>query len=102
MFVFLNILTSMNPEEPEFPPADAVEREAEEMPLKLPLRNYKRAMDILREKGYSYQEVADWISKQLGVTVTRNQAAYIINLDPDIEREEDAAEQAAEEEAKRS
>ena len=90
----------MNTEEAEFPPPDAVEEAADEMPQKAPLQSYRHAMLKLRKKGYSYQEVADWLSKQLDVPVTRNQVAYVVNMDPGIEQEEEEAEREAEDAAR--
>jgi cation transport regulator ChaC len=70
------------------------------MPRKVPLQSYKHAMLKLREKGYSYQEVAVWLSKQLDVPVTRNQVAYVVNMEPDLEQEEAEAEREAEDTAR--
>ena len=90
----------MNPEELDFPPPEVIEQAADDMPPKPPLREYRSAMISLREKGYSYQEIAAWLSEKLGAPIKRNQVTYVVNTDPlvqDIEeREETEEDEAAE------
>lgn len=100
MIEMLNMFVNMNTEESEFPQPEVLEEAADEMPRKVPLQSYKHAMLKLREKGYSYQEVAVWISKQLDVPVTRNQVAYVVNMEPDPEQEEAEVEREAEDAAR--
>jgi len=69
-------------------PAQAAELEVASMPPKIPLRDYKYAMEQMKAKGYSYQEVTDWICEFLGATVTRSQVIYVITT-PSIVQEED-------------
>lgn len=71
----------MNPD--DLPDPDVLDQLAEEAPVKVPLRDYRSAMFKLREKNYSYQEIAKWLTENLGVSVTRNQVSYIINATPD-------------------
>src|SRR6266540_1197412 len=76
----------------ELPDPRELEMEAESFPKKVPLADYRRAMQALKDKGYSYREVAEWIEKKVGVPITRHQVAYVLNTDPTIqeldEREE--------------
>lgn len=93
----------MNNDDLDFPPPEIVEQAADELPPKPPLRDYRTAMISLREKGYSYQEIAEWLSKTLGVSVKRNQVSYVVNTDPhvqDLEDREEAEEDEADERAR--
>ncbi len=90
---------NMNPES-DFPDPMLVEKMAEDAPPKVPLRDYLGAMQMLRAKRYSYQEIADWISEILGTEVKRNQISYLLNAPPEVleadelqERMEDEDEQ---------
>jgi hypothetical protein len=90
----------MRPKKITFPAREIIERQAAEMPPKVPLWDYRAAMEELRDKGYSYGEIADWISDRLGVTVTRNRVAYVINAHPlaqEKEEKEDEEEELADE-----
>ncbi len=42
------------------------------------LRTYRPAMLILREKGYSYAEIARWMSARLPSAVTRMQVYLVV------------------------
>ena len=88
----------MKSEQDDLPDPDALEELAEAMPRKVTLRNYVGAMGTLRAKGYSYQEVAEWLSKKLGAEVTRSQVSYLLNI-PDYVLEREKEEAQAEEEA---
>lgn len=90
----------MNPEDIELPPPEALDDAADMMPIKVPLKDYRSAMQKLRDKNYSYQEIAKWMSDSLGVKVSRNQVAYVLTTDPmvqDLEEADEAAEDEAEE-----
>ena len=81
----------MNPSNPRSP--ESLENEASEMPEKIDLLDYRGSMITMREKGYSYQEVAKWLSEKLGISITRNKIAYVVNTDPtlqDIENQEES------------
>lgn len=92
------LVKSMDIEDWNFPPADAVEDAAEAMPPKPPLRAYLVAMRTLREKDYSYQEIADWLTGILKVKIKRNQIAYLLTAPREelegLEREEDDSDRA--------
>ncbi len=83
----------MVPDELTFPPAEFVMKRSAAMPPKVPLKDYREALCGLREKGYSFQEIANWISELLGVEVNRNQVVYVVNMDPLIQNEEDENEE---------
>lgn len=76
----------------ELPDPMILEKLAEEAPPKVPLRDYVSAMQTLREKRYSYQEIADWMQAQLGVEVTRSQVSYYLNAPPDVLEAEEMQE----------
>jgi hypothetical protein len=79
-------------------PPQVLERMAEDEPRKVRLWDYLKAMETLRGKGFSYQDVADWINEKLGSEVTRNQVAYTLNAHPlvkDMEDEENQTEDLA-------
>lgn len=82
----------MNSEDMPFPSADELHLRAEAMPPKPPLRKYRKTMQSIKDKGYSYQDIADWMSKQLGVPIKRNQVSYMLttsSLVLDAEEETD-------------
>ena len=83
----------MNPDEIEFATADELHTAAEEMPPKPPLRIYRATMDHLRTKGYSYQEIADWLSQQLGVPVKRAQVSYLLTTPSQVLEADEEAEE---------
>jgi hypothetical protein len=80
----------MNPD--ELPDPMLLERLAEEAPPKVPLRDYRTAMQALREKRYSYQDIANWMSEHLNVEVSRSQVSYILNAPPDVLQQEEDEE----------
>ncbi|MEO6002287.1 MAG: hypothetical protein ABIZ04_21160 [Opitutus sp.] len=88
VFVLSN---DMNPAD-DLPDPRELEMEAESMPAKVPLADYRAAMQAMKDKGYSYREVAEWIEKKLGVQITRHQVAYVLNIDPMIQELEERAE----------
>ena len=78
----------MNDEENSLPsPDDAAEKVAE-MPPKVNLRHYLGALEGMRAKGYSFREIAEWISEFLGVKINRSQVVYLLTADPDRLEEE--------------
>ena len=42
---------------------------------------YEKAIITLRERGYSYGEIAKWLSKELGLPVKRGQIYYVCKLE---------------------
>lgn len=85
----------MNPD--DLPHPVLLEKLAEEQPIKVPLRDYRGAMEALRKKRYSYAEIAEWMSAQLGIEVTRSQVAYVVNADPAVHQLEDMEEKEEDE-----
>jgi hypothetical protein len=85
---------AMNNPDEDLPEPYDLAQEAEDMPRKVPLRRYHAAMSILRTKGYSFAEIAEWISKRLGVDVTRSQVSYLLSTPPEVLAEEEEAEEA--------
>jgi len=55
----------------EMPPPDALLREAEEEPNYRDLSEYCPVIATLRGKGFSYREIAEWLSKR-GVDLDHN------------------------------
>ena len=84
----------MNPNELDFPSPYDLKLEAEGMPPKVSLSQYFGALKAMKSKGYSYAEVAEWISGRLGVEVTRNKVAYLLTTPPEVLDEDDRADQA--------
>ena len=92
-------LTLVVNNEYEYPGPDEILEAAEAEPPKLNLRHYYAAMGTLRSKGYSFADVAKWLSEKLGAKVTRSQVAYVLTTpsevldaeaqDEDLEREAD-------------
>ncbi len=52
------------------------------MPPKINLRNYQGALQKMRDKGYSFREIALWATETLGIEVNRSQVVYILTADP--------------------
>jgi hypothetical protein len=61
------------------PPPDVLFREAEQEPDFLALSAYVDSIHVLREKGFSYREIADWLSKR-GIDADHN-AVYRVYTD---------------------
>ncbi len=75
---------------------ETVFERALKMPPKVNLRDYLEAMEALRDKGYSYREIADWLAEMLGVEINRGQVVYLLNAHPaalDMEAEQEQAEE---------
>ena len=49
-------------------------------------------MFTMREKGYSFQEIAAWLSEKLGIAVKRSQVAYILTTPSDAQLEAEQRE----------
>lgn len=88
----------------ELPNPNEIFEAADAEAPKLNLRHYAAAMRVLRAKDYSFADVAKWMSKKLGVEITRSQVAYILTApDGALEADEEAedlereADQIAEE-----
>jgi hypothetical protein len=90
----------MNSEEYVLPEPQELEAKAEAMPPKIRLSLYFSAMASLRQKDYSYQDIADWLTEELGVPIKRGQVSYVLNtpavIQEEEEREEDLADEAEE------
>ena len=103
MILMCDLFVYMNPEDPEeivFPSPHELANEVAEMPQKVPLRHYYRALCGMRSKGYSYAEIAKWISEKLGMEISRNKVAYLINIPSealDAMEEQDEMEALADE-----
>lgn len=61
------------------PPPDVLFREAEQEADVLALSAYVDSIHLLREKGFSYREIADWLSKR-GIDADHN-AVYRVYMD---------------------
>lgn len=83
----------MNPDEFEIPSPDELAEEAENTPRKVNFRSYYRTVCILRGKGFSYGDIADWLGERIGQKPTRSQVAYLLTTPPDILAEDEEAEQ---------
>ena len=86
------------------PPPEALFREAEEEPDVRTLSAYVDSMRVLRNKGFSYREIADWLSER-GVDVDHNAVyrVYTKSLsDYDAHLEELQEGEEAQEEARRN
>jgi len=55
-------------------------------------------MGTLRHKGYSFGDVAKWMSERLGAKITRSQVAYVLTA-PDEVLDADAEAEALEHDA---
>jgi hypothetical protein len=88
----------------EMPPADALLREAEEEPNYRDLSEYCPVIATLRNKGFSYREIAEWLSER-GVELDHN-AVYRIYTremsDYEAHREDQEADLEAQLEAQRN
>jgi len=92
-----NMNFSMNDEfplRPDLPPPEVLEELVDAMPPKVPLRHYYTALKSMRLKGYSYAEIADWVSATLGMKVTRSQVSYVLNAPAEVMEAEENAEEA--------
>lgn len=69
----------MNNEYPPLPSSEELAAEVNSMPRKIRLRNYLEPMSAMRAKGYSYAEIAEWMTEKLESEVTRSQVFYILN-----------------------
>lgn len=94
------IITMNHDYEDELIDPDTLADMSEAMPIKVPLRRYLTAMRNLRAKNYSYAEIADWMSTQLKVEITRSQVAYALTTPAGLqaldEEQEDLADRAEE------
>ena len=88
---------SHNNEEKLIDPRD-LEEIANSMPIKVNVRHYISAMRRLREKRYSFGDIATWMTEHLGVEITRSQVTYALNTPPEI-LAEDEEQEAMEDEA---
>jgi len=68
----------------ELPPPDALLREAQEEPGYRDLREYFPVISTLRDKGFSYREIAEWLSER-GIDLDHNAVyrLYTRNLSAD-------------------
>ena len=88
----------------EMPPPEVLLREAEEEPDYRDLSHYTSVIGTLREKGFSYRNIAEWFS-QRGVDVDHNAVyrVYTNSLsDYDAHLESQREDQEALEEAERN
>ena len=86
------------------PPPEFLFREAEQEPDLLTLSAYLDSIQTLREKGFSYREIAHWLSER-GVDVDHNAVyrVYTNSLsDYDAHLEELREAEEAQEEARRN
>jgi hypothetical protein len=86
------------------PPPDFLFREAEQEPDLQSLSAYVDSIELLRAKGFSYREIAHWLS-QYGVHVDHNAVyrVYTNSLsDYDAHLEEEREAEEAREEARRN
>jgi hypothetical protein len=88
----------------EMPPPDALLREAEEEPNYRDLSEYCPVIATLRNKGFSYREIAEWLSER-GVGLDHN-AVYRLYTremsDYEAHREDQEADLEAQLEAQRN
>jgi hypothetical protein len=92
------ILTVKN--EYEYPDPSEILEAAEAEPPKLNLRHYYSAMGTLRSKGFSFADVAKWLSEKLGTKITRSQVAYVLTTPVEVldaEAQDEAMEREADE-----
>ena len=86
------------------PPPDALLREAEEEPNYRDLSEYCPVIATLRGKGFSYREIAEWLSER-GVELDHN-AVYRVYLNSlskyEAAMEEKEIDEEAQEEAYRN
>jgi len=88
----------------EMPPPDALLREAEEEPNYRDLSEYCPVIATLRGKGFSYREIAEWLSER-GVELDHN-AVYRLHTrnmsDHEAKMEDKEAELETQLEAQRN
>ena len=82
------------------PPPDILEHEAEQEPNRRLLRDYFGAIRTLREKGFSFRDIAEWLTER-GVEADHN-AVYRVftrKITPmeDLEEQEREREEAEDE-----
>mgnify|MGYP000138555984 FL=1 len=76
MFILLFLLSPMNFKQPPDPrEIDWLLHEAEQEEEELDLSEYSDVIETLREKGFSWRKIADWLNKR-NVPVTHNQLYY--------------------------
>lgn len=78
---------------------EAIAQKAASMPWKknarVNLLPYENAIAALRERGYSYGEIATWLTKELNAPVKRGQVYYVCQIrDADYEEQFRQAEAA--------
>ena len=75
------------------PSPDELLREAEEEPNNQDVKAYVPVMRTLRRKGFSYREIADWLTKR-GIVVDHNAVyrVYSANMPDHVAQEEDKRE----------
>ena len=65
----------------ELASAAAIARKAAKMPWKenarVDVSPYKKAILALRERGYSFGEIAEWLGKEINAPVKRGQVYYV-------------------------
>ena len=81
----------------EMPPPDALLREAEEEPNYRSLASYCPVIDKLRRKGFSYREIAEWLTER-GVEADHN-AVYRVYMNSLSDHEAAMVDKEDEEEA---
>jgi hypothetical protein len=81
----------------EMPPPDALLREAEEEPNYRNLASYCPVIDKLRSKGFSYREIAEWLTER-GVEADHN-AVYRVYINSLSDHEAAIVDKEDEEEA---
>lgn len=97
-------VASSQPSSPIMPDPERLFREAEQEPDLRTLSAYVDSMRALREKGFSYREIAEWLSER-GVEVDHNAVyrAYTKSLsDYDAHLEDLQEAEEAQEEARRN
>jgi hypothetical protein len=99
-----SVATEVHVVQLEMPPADALLREAEEEPNYRDLREYCPVIATLRNKGFSYREIAEWLSGR-GVELDHN-AVYRLYTremsDYEAHREDQEADLEAQLEAQKN
>jgi hypothetical protein len=99
-----SVSTHAHGERIEMPPPEELQREAEEEPNYRDLSHYASVIGTLREKGFSYRDIAEWLSER-GVDVDHNAVyrVYTNSLsDYDAHLESEREELDAQEEAERN
>jgi hypothetical protein len=67
-----------------YPDPDEILLAAENEAPKLNIRHYYAAMGTLRAKGYSFGDVAKWLTERLGTKITRSQVAYVLTTPTEV------------------